>query len=298
MLRLLERWPTQPELAAASREELVEFARRRPARLARTGSPTSVAAALAAPSLPTRDYLVRAKAAGIRLAAVQLLALHEARRGWERRMAELLLGGPRTGRDHTVKDPDPGKAFPGGEIYLSMPGLGDLTRRPGRGEIGEHIDQFDSPNGLQCYAGTAPVTRRSGQKRLRRRPPPRAQPLPRRRGPPMGVLQPAHRSGWAREFYDEKIAAGKGAPRRPAGARQPLAGGPLALPAQGRPLRRDRPRRQPQPRARTRRLRGWLTEGVSSPQCVASWPELVRNSNHSGLRFMSMRNLMRPGSGS
>jgi hypothetical protein len=36
-------------------------------------------------------------------------------------MAELLLGGPRTGRDHTVKDPDPGKAFPGGEIYLSFP---------------------------------------------------------------------------------------------------------------------------------------------------------------------------------
>jgi hypothetical protein len=24
-------------------------------------------------------------------------------------MAELLLGGPRTGREHTVKDPDPGK---------------------------------------------------------------------------------------------------------------------------------------------------------------------------------------------
>ena len=149
MLRLLERWPTQPELAAASREELVEFA-----RAGRHGWPERfadhVAAALAAPSLPTRDYLVRAKAAGIRLAAVQLLALHEARRGWERRMAELLLGGPRTGRDHTVKDPDPGKAFPGGEIYLSMPGLGDLLAARVAGEIGEHIDQFDHPAGLQC----------------------------------------------------------------------------------------------------------------------------------------------------
>jgi hypothetical protein len=47
--------------------------------------------------LPTRDYLVRAKAAGIRLPAVQLLALHEARRGWQARMAELLLGGPAPG---------------------------------------------------------------------------------------------------------------------------------------------------------------------------------------------------------
>lgn len=109
VLRLLERWPTQPELADASRDELVEFA-----RLARHGWPgrfaDRVEAALAAPSLPTRAYLVRAKAAGIRLAAVQLLALHEARHGWQARMAELLLGEPRTGRDHTVKDPDPGKA--------------------------------------------------------------------------------------------------------------------------------------------------------------------------------------------
>lgn len=120
VLRLLERWPTQPDLAAATREELVGFA-----RAGRHGWPERfadrVTAALVSPSLPTRDYLVRAKAAGIRLAAVQLLALHEARRGWETRMAELLLGGPRTGRDHQPKDPDPGKAFPGGDIYLSFP---------------------------------------------------------------------------------------------------------------------------------------------------------------------------------
>jgi hypothetical protein len=152
VLRLLQRWPTQPELAGASREELVEFA-----RAGRHGWPDRfadrVAAALAAPSLPTRDYLVRAKAAGIRLAAVQLLALHEARRGWQARMAELLLGGPRTGRDHTVKDPDPGKAFPGGEIYLSMPGLGDLLAARVAGEIGEHIGQFDHPAGLRVTPG-------------------------------------------------------------------------------------------------------------------------------------------------
>src|SRR5512132_425432 len=99
MLRLLERWPTQPELAAASRDELVAFA-----RAGRHGwadrFADRVAAALATPTLPVRDYLVRAKAATIRLAAVQLLALHTARRGWERRMGELLLGAPRTGRDH------------------------------------------------------------------------------------------------------------------------------------------------------------------------------------------------------
>lgn len=122
-----------------------------------------VADALAVPSLPTKDYLVRAEAAGIRLAAVQLLALHEARRGWEQRMGELLLGGRRVGRDHVVENPDPGKAFPGGAIYPSFPGLGDRLAARVAGEIGEHIDQFDSPNGLQCYAGRAPGTRRSGK---------------------------------------------------------------------------------------------------------------------------------------
>ena len=56
VLRLLARWPTQPELAGASREELVTFA-----RASRHGWPERfadrVAAALTAPSLPTRDYL-------------------------------------------------------------------------------------------------------------------------------------------------------------------------------------------------------------------------------------------------
>jgi transposase len=207
VLRLLERWPTQTELAAATREELTGFA-----RASRHGWPDRftdrVATALAAPALQPRDYLVRAKAAGIRLAAVQLLALHEARRGWEHRMGELLLGGPRTGRDHTVKDPDPGKAFPGGDIYLSFPGLGDRLAARVAGEIGEHITQFDHPNGLQCYAGTAPVTRRSGKSDFLV-----ARRLAHNRYLGTAVHQWAFcsltRSGWAREFYDAKIAAKK-----------------------------------------------------------------------------------------
>jgi transposase len=208
MLRLLERWPTQAELTAATREELIAFA-----RVGRHGWPDrfadDAAAALATPALPTRDYLVRAKAATIRLAAVQLLALHQARRAWERRMAGLLLGGPRTGRDHSVKEPDPGQAFPGGEIYLSMPGLGDRLAARVAGEIGERFDQFDSPNALQCYAGQAPVTRRSGKSDfvVARR-------LAHNHYLGAAVHQWAfcslRRSGWAREFYDGKIQAGKG----------------------------------------------------------------------------------------
>jgi transposase len=207
LLRLLERYPTAELLAAASREELVAFA-----RAGRHGWPDRfadrVAAALAEPHLPVRDYLVRAKAGTIRLAAVQLLAVGEQRRAWERRMGELLLGGPRTGRGHTVQDPDPGKAVPGGEIYLSMPGLGDRLAARVAGEIGDHPEQFASPNALQCYAGSAPVTRRSGKSDfvVARR-------LAHNRYLGDAVHQWAFcsliRSGWAREFYDAKIAAGK-----------------------------------------------------------------------------------------
>lgn len=44
-----------------------------------------------------------------------------------------------------------------------MPGLGALLAARIASEIGEHITQFDDPFGLQCYAGSAPVTRRSGK---------------------------------------------------------------------------------------------------------------------------------------
>lgn len=208
VLRLLARWPTQAELAHASRDELVDFA-----RTAKHGWPEKfsdrVTAALADPTLPVKDYLVRAKAAGIRLAAAQLLALYEARRGWEARMAELLLGGPRTGHDRVVKDPDPGKAFPGGEIYLSFPGLGDRLAARVAGEIGEHFEQFASPNALQCYAGRAPVTRRSGKNEFVVA---RRLAYNRHLGEAVQLWAfcSLSRSGWAREFYDEKIAAHKG----------------------------------------------------------------------------------------
>jgi transposase len=155
-----------------------------------------------------RDYLIRAKATTIALTATQLLALREARKAWERRMGELLLGARREGRIKQPRNPDPGKAVPGGEIYLSFPGLGDVLAARVAGEIGDHIEQFDTPNALQCYAGTAPVTRRSG----------RSEYVVARRLAYNHYLGAAvhqwafcslRSSGWAREFYDAKIAKGK-----------------------------------------------------------------------------------------
>lgn len=207
MLKLLARWPSHAQLAAVKPAEIEAFA-----RSAKHGWPDRFAArvadALAAEQLPVKEYLVRAKTTTIALTATQLLALRQARKDWERRMTELLLGTSRYGRDKHPKDPDPGKAIPGGDIYLSFPGIGDRLAARIAGEIGDHIEQFDTPGGLQCYAGTAPVTRRSGRSEfvVARR-------LAHNRYLGAAVHQWAFcslkRSAWARRFYDTKIAAGK-----------------------------------------------------------------------------------------
>lgn len=207
-LRLLERWPTAEALTAVTRDELVAFARESrhgwPDRFANT-----VAEALAADHFQPRSYLVRAKADTIRLTAQQLLAIGTQRRAWERRMGALLLGAPRRGRAKQPREAERGQSFPGGEVYLSFPGLGDRLAARIAGEIGDHPEQFESPNALQCYAGKAPVTRRSGKSEFvvscR---------LAYNRHLGDAVHQWAFcslsNSAWAREFYDQKRTAGKG----------------------------------------------------------------------------------------
>ncbi|MDN5861578.1 MAG: transposase [Pseudonocardia sp.] len=213
-LRLIQTWPTAPALAGATREEIEQLARAGhhgwPHRVA-----DRVAHALSSNDVFTApEHLVRAKADTIRLAALQLLAIGAQRRIWEKRMGTLLLGAPRRGRARQPEPTGEGEqrpnGFPGGErsIYLSFPGLGDRLAARVAGEIGDHIDYFTSPNALQCYAGKAPVTRRSGKSEFVV-----AHRLACNRHLRDAVQQWAFcslgSSGWAREFYDSHRARGK-----------------------------------------------------------------------------------------
>jgi transposase len=206
MLKLLQRWPTAQALAAAGRDEIEALARQ-----AHHGWPDRLAArvldALEGEHFQAREYLVRAKADTIRLACAQLLLLREQRHAWQRRMGELLLGARRQGRTKQPGD-QRGPAVPGGEIYLSFPGLGDRLAARIAGEIGDAIGQFTTPNALQCYAGKAPVTRRSGKSELVV-----ASRLACNRYLAEAVQQWAFTSlrgsGWAREFYDTQRSRGK-----------------------------------------------------------------------------------------
>jgi Transposase IS116/IS110/IS902 family len=208
MLRLLERWPTAQALANATRQELVDFALSSkhgwPERLA-----DRITTALAADHFTPPAYLVRAKAPTIRLAATQLLTIGVQRRGLGVAHGELLLGSPRYGRAKQPRQDQPGRAVPGGKVYLSFPGLGDRLAARVAGEIGDHPEQFSSPNALACYAGKAPVTRRSGKRELVI-----ATRQACNRHLADAVQQWAFcslsRSGWAREFYDQQRRRGKG----------------------------------------------------------------------------------------
>lgn len=196
--KLLEAWPTAEALGAASRDELVAFARQGhhgwPERFA-----DEVEGALRADGFVARAHLGCAKAATIRLSAVQLLFGAQRRTG-ERRMGELLLGDPRRGRS--------AKALPGGEISLSVPGLGERLAARVAAEIGDHIEQFDPPASPQRDAANAPVTRRSGTRalvvcfRL-------ASKRDLRDGLQQWALCSLSRSEWATESSDAKRARGQ-----------------------------------------------------------------------------------------
>ena len=110
----------------------------------------------ARPGGQARPYLVGAKADTIRLtASTQLLAIGAQRRG----LGE--ADGPAAARRapaEVVVDPlpgnPPGQTFPGGEIYLSFPGLGDrLAAQGGPRALGNRLARGaltlpDPPSGV------------------------------------------------------------------------------------------------------------------------------------------------------
>ncbi len=204
VLRLLEHWPTAQALAAASREEIIEFGRAHHSGYLQRFADL-VQQALAEDHFTAPGHLVRAKVDTIRLLARQLLLIDAQRKAWEKQMGQLLLGTAAGQRD---AEDQPGQAFPGGEIYLSFPGLGRRLAARIAGEIGEHIEQFTTPNSLQCYAGRAPVTRRSGKRDLV---------VAHRLACNRYLADAVHkwafaslrRSAWAKEFYDAQRARGK-----------------------------------------------------------------------------------------
>jgi transposase len=185
------RWPTAEAARQLGRPELEQFLREHQHGWpARTAAPLH--AALTAEALTARPSLACAKAGAIRLAAEQLLLLHRQRAAWRKQLEALLRGDG---------------AHPDGAVLLSLPGLDARLAARVLGEIGDDRARFPTPAALQCYAGTAPVTRASGKLRVV------AARFACNRFLRQALLRWAlcslGRSPWARAFYDAQRATGK-----------------------------------------------------------------------------------------
>jgi transposase len=186
----LERWPTAEQAGRLSRAEIEAFLRQQRHSYPRQAA-ARIHAALQADALTAPAHLARAKAGAIQLAAQQLRLLQRQRAVWEKRLRELL------GEN----------GHPDGEVLLSLPGLDARLAARVLGEIGDRRQQFPTPSSLQCYAGTAPVTKASGKaRRVSAR-------WACNRFLRQALLRWAFcslsRSAWARGFYDSQRAGGK-----------------------------------------------------------------------------------------
>jgi transposase len=190
-LAFLARWPSVADARPVSAAELDAFLRQH-----RHGWPDRAAAhvraALDAEALEAPAHLVRAKASTVRLLAEQLLLLHRQRAAWEARL-RALLGGD--------------QAHPDGEVLLSLPGLDARLAARVLGEIGDRRERFPTPASLQCDAGTAPVTKRSGKSCVVSARWACNRPL--RQACLQWAFCSLARSSWARAFYDQQRRAGK-----------------------------------------------------------------------------------------
>ena len=102
------------------------------------------------------------------------------------------------------------KAFndhPDGGLFASLPGGGKKLAPRLLGEIGANRDAFASAQALQCYAGTAPVTRRSGRSCVARIRWMCNKVL--RATVHLWADESRHKCTWAQAYYQEKKAQGK-----------------------------------------------------------------------------------------
>ena len=187
----LAHWSTPAHAQQLSLAEIERFLRQHHHAQPRAAA-ARIHTALHGDALVAPAQLVRAKAGAISLAAQQLQVLHRQRTAWEKQLRALLEG------EH---------GHPDGEILVSLPGLDVVLAARVLGEMGDRRDRFPTAAALQCYAGTAPVTRASGKGRRVSM-----------RSACNRVLRAAllrwafcsvPKSAWAHAFYDAHRATGK-----------------------------------------------------------------------------------------
>jgi hypothetical protein len=106
-----------------------------------------IRAALRAPYLAQPDVIAEAYAASVQAGAAVITALNEQVKVMEAKVSELF------------------RRHPDAAVYLSQPGIGDVTGARILGEYGDAPGRYASAKARKNYAGTSPLTIQSGKKK-------------------------------------------------------------------------------------------------------------------------------------
>jgi len=142
-LAVLQQWPTAAALRSASVKRLEAFLRQHHQPEAATKA-RDTQTRLTQPAFQVASVILRTKARLAQTLGHQLRTLAEEIAAYDAEIRRVL------------------KTHPDGELYLSLPGAGDLLAARMVGELGDNRDRYRDPAIAQSAAGTAPVTRASG----------------------------------------------------------------------------------------------------------------------------------------
>jgi hypothetical protein len=146
-LELLRKAPDPASAARLTVTQVTAALRRAGRRGALDERARDIQAALRAPHLSQPAVIAGACAASVQAGAAVIAALNEQCKVMEAKVSELF-------RRH----PDAG-------VYLSQPGIGDITGARILGEFGDAPGRYASAKARKNYAGTSPLTIQSGKKK-------------------------------------------------------------------------------------------------------------------------------------
>jgi len=150
---------------------------------------TGIYEELQQPHLECEDMLVRTKSRLMLTTVLQLQILMDEIKSYEKEIENLL------------------KSHPDSDIFLSLPGSGDILSARFIAEFGDNRDRYQKAKDVQAESGSAPITIQSGKKKyVRFR---KSCKKPFRKTIHSFAFCSINNCTWAREYYDQQIATGK-----------------------------------------------------------------------------------------
>jgi transposase len=147
-LAVLDRAPSPEQGRRLTKPQIVAALRRGGRRRNLERRAEEISKRLRGPQLEARQVLAGAYAASVRALVAVLREMAAQIESLERELQ-------RSFRSH-----------PDAEIYLSLPGLGDVLGARALGEFGDDRTRYANPKSRKAYAGTAPITKASGIRRV------------------------------------------------------------------------------------------------------------------------------------